>query len=558
MRNGMTRRGLQSGLAVALLLGLSACVGTSGGRINTDDDISSALDERKQDQTVAADVAADMMPSGDPALTFDAPDLEPRFDVNADRVNARSFFMGLVKGTDYNMVVHPDVSGSVSLTLKNVTVPEVMTIVRDLYGYDYRSSQHGFMVLPATMQSRIYQVNYLNLNRGGKSETRVSSGQLAGGSEEDEQRPQTGVFRSGGSNVQVKPSTKIETEGGSDFWPELRTALEAIISGEGRKVVINAQTGVILVRAMPDEHRHVAEYLATIQDSAQRQVVLEAKIIEVELKEGFQSGINWAALDQSGDRTVLGGMVGGADLFESGVSVLNEQGVTLEPGGTPITTLPTSLFGGVFGLAVNTGDFSAFIELLETQGDAKVLSSPRVSTVNNQKAVIKVGSDEFFVTGIQSNTTTGTATNVNNTVQLTPFFSGIALDVTPQISDDGEVILHVHPSVSEVTDQRKVITLGEEAGQLPLAFSTVRESDSVIRARNGQIVVIGGLMQSSTRTENASVPLLGDIPLLGNLFQHQREREVKSELIILLRPIVIADDADWDAVAGDARSRFSD
>lgn len=558
MRNGMTRRGLQLGLAAVLLLGLGACAGTSGGRIDTDKDISEALDESKQPSKAPQEVAADMMPANDPALAFDEPDLEPRFDVNADRVNARSFFMGLAKGTDYNMVVHPDVSGSVSLTLKNVTVPEVMTIVRDLYGYDYRRSRQGFMVLPATMQSRIYEVNYLNLTRGGKSETRVSSGQISSGSEDGEQASQTGVFRNSGSNVQVKPSTKIETEGGSDFWSELSASLNAIVGGEGRKVVINAQTGVILVRAMPDEHRHVAEYLDSIQDSAQRQVVLEAKIIEVELKEGFQSGINWAALNESGDRTVLGGMVGGTDLFESGVSALNGQAVTLEPGGSPTTTLPTSLFGGVFGLAVNTSDFSAFIELLETQGDAKVLSSPRVATVNNQKAVIKVGSDEFFVTGIQSNTTTGTATNTNNTVQLTPFFSGIALDVTPQISEDGAVILHVHPSVSEVTDQRKTITLGEEAGQLPLAFSTVRESDSVIRAQNGQIVVIGGLMKSSTQTEDASVPLLGDIPVLGELFQHKREREIKSELIILLRPVVIADDADWDAVAGDARSRFSD
>ena len=308
---------------------------------------------------------------------------------------------------------------------------------------------------------------------------------------------------------------------------------------------------------MPDEHRQVAEYLATIQDSAQRQVVLEAKIIEVELSDGFQTGINWAALGNSGSTTVTGGMVGGQQLFDDGVSDLAGTPLTLDPNGTPLSSFPSSGFGGVFALAVSGTDFSAFVELLDTQGDAKVLSSPRVSTVNNQKAVIKVGSDEFFVTGVASNTTTGTATNTNNTVQLTPFFSGIALDVTPQISKDGEVILHIHPSVSEVRDQRKQISIGDDQSSLPLAFSSVRESDSVIRARSGQIVVIGGLMKSSTNKEESGVPLLGDIPVLGHLFRHTREREVKSELVILLKPIVIEGDDDWEGMTRDYRDRFT-
>ena len=543
-------------LTVALAFLLAACA--SGPKIDTEQDIADALAEEKASPPPPA-LASAMIP-GQRETGVDPADMEPRFDVNANNVEARNFFMGLVKGTDYNMALHPDLSGRISLSLKNVTVPEVMDTVRDLYGFDFRRNRSGYLVLPATLQARVYQLNYLNLSRSGKSETRVSSGQLSGGNDEDDESTGSagGRFGSGLSNVQVRPSTKIETQGGSDFWAELETTLRAVVGvDEGRRVVLNPQTGVILVRAMPDEHRQVAEYLATIQDSAQRQVVLEAKIVEVELSDGFQTGINWAALGNSGSTTVTGGMVGGQDLFSDGVSDLAGTPLTLDPNGTPLSSFPSSGFGGVFALAVSGTDFSAFVELLDTQGDAKVLSSPRVSTVNNQKAVIKVGSDEFFVTGVASNTTTGTATNTNNTVQLTPFFSGIALDVTPQISEDGEVILHIHPSVSEVRDQRKQISIGDDQSSLPLAFSSVRESDSVIRARSGQIVVIGGLMKSSTNKEESGVPLLGDIPVLGHLFRHTREREVKSELVILLKPIVIEGDDDWEGMTREYRDRFT-
>lgn len=543
-------------LCLVLSAALAACAAGSGGRVDVDGDLARELAETPAARTAPPPAALEALMPRAEGGAIRAAGSEPRFDVIVDQANARDFFLGLVRDTGYNMVLHPEVAGRISLTLKNVTVPEVINIVRDVYGYDFRRTANGFMVLPASIQSRIYQVDYLNLDRSGKSETRVSSGQLSGGQGEDD--TPAGVFRQGGlgSNVTVRPSTLIETRGGSDFWSELEAALRAIVGdADGRNVVVNAQTGVILVRAMPEEHRHVADYLATIQDTAQRQVVLEAKIIEVELSEGYQTGINWEGLQvgSNGD-TVRAGMYGSRGMFTDRRSDLAGQALDF----ASVANLPRSLFGGAFGLAVQTTDFDAFIELLETQGDAKVLSSPRVSTVNNQKAVIKVGSDEFFVTGVQSNTVTGTATNTNNSVQLTPFFSGIALDVTPQISANGDVVLHIHPSVSEVVDQRKQIVLGEQQQSLPLAFSTVRESDSVIRARSGQVVVIGGLMKSSRTTEDAGVPLLSDIPVLGQLFRHTREREVKSELVILLRPIVIGGDADWDAIAGEYRGRFED
>jgi len=221
----------------------------------------------------------------------------------------------------------------------------------------------------------------------------------------------------------------------------------------------------------------------------------------------------------------------------------------------PLDGAVTSAFGGVFTLALNFGDFASFIELLKTQGNVQVLSSPRVSTMNNQKAVIKVGTDEFFVTDISTTTTTGASTtNVSPNVTLTPFFSGIALDVTPQISEQGDVTLHVHPSVSEVVDQQKTVVIGNVSQQIPLALSTVRESDSIVRAKSGQVIVLGGLMQNRFDDKDAGVPGLSGIPMLGNLFKHKKVVSVKSELVILLKPIVVDGGNQWTGALSQSAS----
>jgi MSHA biogenesis protein MshL len=192
---------------------------------------------------------------------------------------------------------------------------------------------------------------------------------------------------------------------------------------------------------------------------------------------------------------------------------------------------------------------------LSAQGKTRVLSSPRVSTLNNQKAVIKAGSDEYFVTGVSSNTVVGTASATNRDVQLAPFFSGIALDVTPQIAESGEVIMHIHPSVSDVSEKIKQLTVAGVTDALPLAFSQTRESDSVVKAKSGQLIVIGGLMRTTRNLQDYRVPLLGDIPGLGNLFKSQRRQEVHTELVILLRPVVVDTDGQWSQLAADSIDR---
>ena len=244
-------------------------------------------------------------------------------------------------------------------------------------------------------------------------------------------------------------------------------------------------------------------------------------------------------MGDDGPDSVLVGQTGGGTIFTNGN--------TLDSNGNTTITNPAA-FGGVFSAALQIDDFTSFIELLETQGNVHVLSSPRVSTVNNQKAVIKVGQDEFFVTEISSSDISGTGNTGNTTapdITLTPFFSGIALDVTPQIDVAGGVVLHIHPTVSEVQDQTKNITVNGQTQSLPLALSSVRESDSIVHAHSGQLIVIGGLMQTRTEDEVAGTPGLRDLPVVGSLFEHTRRRFLKSELVILLRPIVVNSTATW-------------
>ncbi|MCA1799203.1 MAG: pilus (MSHA type) biogenesis protein MshL [Xanthomonadaceae bacterium] len=542
-------------VAAAAIL-MTACATPTERDTQAGRDIESALEQATAAATTPSappSAISDALLPPMSSRAMDAPVAEPRFDLNVENQGARGFFMGLVRGTPYNMVVHPDVDGRVSLSLKNVTIPEVMEITRDVYGYEYQRSQSGYMVLPAAVRTQVFEINYLNVRRSGTSRTRVSSGQAS----DSTQQMMPGAGGIGGLNQasqfgqgqgqQQQSGSSVETESESDFWPLLQSTLEAIVgTGAGRGVIINAQTGTLVVRAMPSELREVSRYLATVQASAQRMVILEAKVIEVELRDGFESGINWRAIARSGaTRTVTGGVLRGADLFNEGTSPLAGRTIPISSG-DPVPNLDGEGFGGVFGVGIDTRDFDAFIELLETQGRTQVLSSPRVTAINNQKSVIKVGSDEFFVTNIAAQTTVGTASSTASSVQLTPFFSGIALDVTPQISANGEVILHIQPTVSEVRDQTKVLPVsgGQQPVAVPLAFSSVRQSDSIVRARSGQVIVIGGLMRSQSRDQTAGVPVAGLLPGIGGLFRSTRQREVMSELVILLRPIVV-DDSEW-------------
>ena len=449
--------------------------------------------------------------------------LAVNFDVSAVDVPAQQFFMSLVEGTKVNILVHPSVTGTISIRLKSVTMEQALKAVRDVYGYDYIKKPYGYQIIPLKLQSRIFRVNYLNINRSGNSSTLVSSGQVsfASGAESSDTES-SGSSEESTSTIQ---SSQVKTTTESNFWSTLENILGKIIgSSKEGSVVVDPQAGLIYVRAYPDAMASVEDFLRQAEEGLHRQVIIEAKILEVSLSDGFESGIQWDTFGV-GYNGQLASSSKKISAFQESASLLSLVDNSVE---------------GIVGIGVNLSDFTSVIQLLESHGDVKVLSSPRIATVNNQKAVIKVGTDEFFVTNITNSTTTSAAgSTANPEVSLTPFFSGIALDVTPHVGADGEVILHVHPTITTVEEKIKNIGVGEGELVLPLAFSSIRESDSIIRAKDGQIVVIGGLMQDRSTRLNSGVPGLSKIPGLGRLFKQERNVKVRSELVILLRPRVV-------------------
>lgn len=546
-------------------LALSGCASLEAPDKTTYNQINSELDkaaaaQAKPAQTAAVDAA--LLPPLKIEMPKASKPHEQRFDLVVNNAPADQVFLGIVSGTRYSMLVHPEVSGTISVNLKNVTVFEALDAIRELYGYDYKVDGTRIFIQPLTMQTRVFKLNYISGQRKGASDIRVISGSVSNSSTTGTTTPGAATTTTGVPASRAFETSKITTDTETDFWSELKNSLSAIIGDkEGRQVVVSPQSGVVLIRAMPNEIRHVENYLKATQLSVDRQVMLEAKIIEVQLNSGYQAGINWAAFKTGPNSAIsLGSVTPGTTLSTLG-GPLTSPSLSATPGSTLAniaTARAATAANGLFGLAYQTSNFAALLSFLNTQGTVHVLSSPRIATLNNQMAVLKVGTDDFFVTNVSSTTVTGTATTTTPNVTLQPFFSGIALDVTPQISEDGEIILHIHPSVSLVTENLKTINLGGTLGtmNLPLASSAVSETDSVVRVQDGSIVAIGGLMRQSMTDDRSEVPVAGEVPVFGSLFRNTNRVSQKRELVILLKTTVVQGDSDWAQDILNSRERI--
>lgn len=547
-------------LATAVML-LSGCASKPPAPTDTQALIDSAM-KAATDKRPAAKAPDNVMSALVPS-TLDRPKVtkrDARFDLVFNNASINQVFEAIAAGSRYSFIVQPGFTSTVAVNLRDVTAIEALEVLRELYGFEYRVTGNRVFVEPPALQTRIFQVAYPSSKRSGRSDTRVSSGSitnnLSGGA--------GGGSGSNGGGSSANEGSQVSTSVDTDFWKELDTALKAIVGeGDGRQIVLSQHSGVLVVRAMPKQLREVESFLKSSKLSIERQVMLEAKIVEVTLKDGYQSGINWTQLNAEGNHRVSVGAdpsrvwVAGSLGRQAGLQEGTIKTV-IDPSTTPATVVPSSMAdliatplsnatNGVLGMAFSTDSFYGLLSFLETQGAVQVLSSPRVAAINNQKAVLRVGTDDFFVTNISTTTTssaTGTVTTPTITAQ--PFFSGISLDVTPQIDAEGMVTMHVRPSVSSVSERAHVINLGTLGNfSLPLASSSVNETDTIVRVQDGYIVAIGGLMHQEQDNTKSQVPFMGDLPVVGNLFKQNNRSMKKSELVFLIKPTVIKSDSDW-------------
>lgn len=541
--------------------------------------------------------------------------LEQRFDVVVSDALLSQVLAVVVSGTPYSILLKPKADNvtatgkaaatplsavnlpeRVSMNLKDVTLFEALDAIREVYGYDYTVDGTRIYVQPPEMQTRLYQVNYIVGQRRGVSDMQVIGGASVGSSSSSDD----GTDNTTSSSYSSVQASALSTIAKSNIWSEVedtvRTALGCQIpkatasqttsttstsssgtasradvsfqgdtnSGErergvdgcvdGRAMTINQMSGTILVRAMPKELRTIERALRTMQLNIERQVIIEAKIIDVELNAGAQQGINWAALNNNLHRMSVGADTTGFSATSpapggnfGGTVTSSSLGAML--GTNMVGVAADNAFSAGLGVALQLRDFSALLNFLQTQGTVQVLSSPRISTLNNQKAVIKVGSEEPYVTNISGgsqSTTSGVVTSTPPTLQYQPFFSGISLDVTPQIDDRDNITLHVHSMVNSVVEKLKLSSPTASGAYVPFAINTINEADSVVRARDGQVVVIGGLMTESAQDSRNKVPGVGDVPVAGAFFSRGAQKTVKRELVILLKSTVVKDDTAWN------------
>jgi len=383
----------------------------------------------------------------------------------------------LARESRLNMVVDADVRGKATVDLKEVTLTRALDSLLGPLELEYKIKANVIKVSPVRMQTRMFPLNYLTTKR-------VGSGTASGA---------TG--RSEGKEAGMGSFIKVETSDTADLWKEIEEGLKSISSKEGR-LAVNKISGSILAIDFPQNLAGIAEFLEAIEGSAQRQVMIETRIIEVTLSDDYQMGLNWAAV---------------------------------KFGDFPILSQSISPASKIFQMGISDHHFSAFLDAMSKQGKIEILSSPKISALNNQPAVIKVATEDVYWERQTETTAAGGQTS------STPRWLtiGILLGVTPQIGSDGLIIMDIHPSVTEKVGE----SISVEGDIAPIL--DVREADTVVKVRDGQTIIIAGLLQKRKQREVTGVPFLEDIPLLGYLFRKTVEEKKKTELIITLTPRIV-------------------
>jgi MSHA biogenesis protein MshL len=438
-----------------------------------------------------------------PSTQLDPGARAQRFDmqISVEFVDAdlRATLSALAQYYGLNLAMPPAIMGMVTIDLDNVTLLQALDAILSPRGLQYTIDGNLLRVDLIQMESRTFSFDYITTQRALARS--VSANSSAGGVSLGTGgfTGTTGVGAAGIAGVGGGgggSSTSISGTEQTNLFMDLQTSLDLLKSEMGT-VIINPMAGLIFVTDFPRNLNMIQIFLETLESAVQRQVIIEAKIIEVKLNEDSQVGVNWTAI------------------FGNVLRIDQTLGVT-----------------GTFSVNITHGDFNALISALNNVGTVNVLSSPTVATLNNQPAVIRVGTqDIFFTTTTQVDPRTGTI--VQTAVTPSAINEGVVLDVTPQISDDGIITMNIHPTITERTGQ----ATSPRGDSVPIV--DVRETDTVVRIQEGQTVLIAGLISDRQLETVSKVPVLGDVPVIGGLFRRTQIENRKTDLVILLTPRVL-------------------
>ena len=476
------------------------------------------------------------------------------FSIHARDSNIQDVLLAFSKESELNIVIDPDLSGRVTVDLKRVTLKEALDAILPPLGWTYYIDGKFIRISRPQMETRLFTLNYISTKRTGKREVYASTSS-GGGLQTSAIPGQQTALSLGGARTGYTDLISVDEV---DLWKEIQKGLESLVFGSadgkekenpsekekttwakvderGKKLVVNRTTGTIMVTDYPINLNKVASYLETVEGSSQRQVTIQAKIMEVILSDDHREGINWKVIEGLPrsinmawgltNKAGTAGFPGSTSGYVSGASTT---------GGTTASTINTpGLFkimpyGGVLALGAAGTEvaLSDIMQAIAEQGDVKILSNPTISTLNNQKAIIRVGNqDVFFLTGAIS-----TQYTVTQTIQPMTIDIGIILDVTPQIAEDGTIIMNIHPSITDKTGEKTA----PDGSTFPLL--SVRETDTTVRVRDGQTIIIAGLMQEKIEEHYTGVPVLQSFPLMGGLFRHKIQTKSNSELVIMITP----------------------
>ncbi len=437
--------------------------------------------------------------------------------------------------------IAPEVKGKVTARFKNATLTEALDAVVVGNGFSYAIQGQIVLVGPARFPSRIFSLDYIALSRFGTGSTVIqrrlglTGGVTGPGGLAAAAGTQPAVPGAALAGADVIQSVEV-----ADLWEDIRVSLEGLIfdtvaaptaaptagvfgalrgpgahsrvAADGRRLIINPMAGTILVTAPASKLAEVEAFLGAFESSIQRQVAIEAKFVEVLLDRDSRFGINWDAVVSRGSVQLIGR--GGTPAGPPGVSTVE--------------------------LTLKADEIETVLQALEQQGEVRVLSSPRVSTLNNQRAVINVGTDEVFFTVTRQPVIGPTGATIGFTTQVQPqqIAVGILLDVLPQIGPNRTITMNVRPVVTDVIRVEEVSL--EDGTQVRAPVIDRRETDTVVRVRAGETIAIGGLMRTRHEVRTTGIPILKDIPLLGALFRTRQEREEQRELVIFLTPSIVA------------------